>query len=298
MPLINERRRGFFTIAQDNDKTDYVRLAYGLALSLRRSQIAVPYLSIGVSPGTQVDEKYAWAFDNIIEIPWGDHAKDSTWKLENEWKSIWMTPYEETIKLDADMLFFSDISQWWEVLGNQGREMVWTNSVIDWKGDRITSDYYRKTFTDSLLPNIYTAMGYFRKTAFCFSFFELARTIFWNWEAFYGQFLEAESRPSHPSTDVIFALASKIIDIEQTDYRERVLPTFCHMKTHLQGWQGEDLSEDWRSHVPIFFNDNAECKIGNHRQLYPLHYHVKEFLTDEIIHKYERLLKPDGIPNI
>jgi hypothetical protein len=89
-----KRKRGFFTFAQ-NGTHDYVRMAYALALSLKATQTDVPYLSIGVTPGQVVPEKYKWAFDEIIEIPWGDAAKTSSWKLENEWKAYHMTPYEE-----------------------------------------------------------------------------------------------------------------------------------------------------------------------------------------------------------
>lgn len=298
MPPAKNTNRGFFTIAQNNGETDYVRLAYGLALSLKKTQKRFSRLSIGITPGTKVDDRYAWAFDQVVEIPWGDHASDSKWKLENEWKSIWMSPYDETIKLDADMLFFSDITEWWNTLSIQGRDVVWANKVLDWKGDRVTSDYYRKTFTQSRLPNIYTAFGYLRKSKSSYDLFNLAKMIYWNWENFFERFLEADTRPTHPSTDVIFAIASKIMDLDQFDYAERSIPTFTHMKTHLQGWQGHDLSEDWTKHVPFFFTDMCECKIGNHRQLYPLHYHVKDFLTDEIIHQYERLIKSGSISDL
>jgi hypothetical protein len=163
MPQVNNRPRGFLTFAQNNSNVDYVRLSYGLALSLKHSQKSVPYLSIAITPGTTVDERYAWAFDNIIEIPWGDHATDKEWKLDNEWKAPWISPYYETIKLDTDMLFPHDISKWWDEFYLQPHSMVYTNQVLDWKGSNATSDYYRKTFTANKLPNIYTAFTYFRK---------------------------------------------------------------------------------------------------------------------------------------
>src|SRR5271157_3807356 len=102
---IFKRERGFLTIAQNSADTDYIRLAYGLALSLKATQKENGYLSILVTPGTIVNKEYRWAFDEIIEIPWGDNATASRWKLENEWKAYHVTPYRETIKLDADMLF-------------------------------------------------------------------------------------------------------------------------------------------------------------------------------------------------
>jgi hypothetical protein len=290
MRPINARKQGFFTIAQNNSKVDYVRLAYGLALSLKHSQREVPYLTVAITPGTEVDEKYAWAFDNIVEIPWGDQAAASEWKLENEWKSIWMSPYDETIKVESDMLFFTDISEWWSALANQPRDVVWTNVVKDWKGLNITSDYYRKLFTKDKLPNIYTGLGYFRKTDAAYEVFDLAKIISWNWETFFDQFFHASYRPTNPSTDVIFALAMKLTDIDQNDYTPHMVPTFTHMKSQLQGWNNHSISEDWQQYLRTFFTPNAECKIGNHRQVYPLHYHIKEWLTDDMIHVYERLV--------
>ena len=288
MPKINNRPKGFLTIAQNGD-VDYVRLAYALALSLRHSQISTPFLTVAVTPGTKISKKYRNVFDNVIEIPWGDDAKNSSWKLENEWKSIWISPYEETIKLDADMLFFTDIEHWWDMLHAQQHDIVWANTVLDWKGSKITDDLYRKVFTKNQLPNIYTGFGYFRKTPFAFEFFNLVKMIFWNWELFFENCFDANHRPTYPSTDVIFALAMKLIDVDQYSYKESTIPTFTHMKSQLQGWSG-NISEDWRLHLTSFINNNAECKLGTHKQLYPLHYHIKEFMTDDIIKTYERIL--------
>lgn len=290
---VNTRPRGFFTFAQNNGDTDYIRLAYALALSLKHTQAEIPYLTVGITPGSEVDPRYAWAFDNIIEIPWGDSAEDSKWKLENEWKSIWITPYHETIKLDCDMLFFTDISAWWKHLESQPNDMLWANRVLDWRGSESNSDYYRKVFTKNSLPNIYTACGYFRKTASSYDVFALAAMIFWNWERFFELYLHYENRPDHPSTDVIFALAMKLLDIEQSSYAPHVIPTFTHMKSQMQGWKDTIVSEDWRNHLETFFTPTGDCKIGNHRQFYPLHYHVKDWLTDEMIGIYEGLIK-DG----
>lgn len=288
--MVNRRARGFFTFAQNTKNTDYVRLAYGLALSLKQSQINFPYLSIGITPGTKVPKKYAWAFDNVIEIPWGDHAKGSSWKLENEWKVAWMSPYEETVKLDADMLFFSDITHWWDSLSSGDENLVFANNVLDYRGSVISNDHYRKVFTVEKLPNIYSAFTYFRKTDDVFEFFSLCKMIYWNWETFFEKFLGLQHRPTHPSTDVIFALACKIMDLDQSHYRSRSIPTFVHMKTELQGWKSMDLSEDWTNHIPFFLTPKAECKIGVHRQLFPLHYHVKSVLSNDIIKTYESLI--------
>ena len=83
--------RGFLTFAQNNGRNDYVRMAYALAISLRHTQRNAKSLSIAVTPGDRVPDRYAWAFDNIIDIPWGDLSATDTRKIHNEWKAIYLS---------------------------------------------------------------------------------------------------------------------------------------------------------------------------------------------------------------
>lgn len=289
LPKINSRQRGFFTFAQNSGDIDYVRMAYALAMSLKVSQTTVPYLTIGVTPGTVIPNKWAWAFDNVIEIPWGDAASKSSWKLENEWKAIHMSPYTETIKLDCDMLFFNDISLWWDMMSME--DFYICNRVVDYRSATVTSDYYRKAFTANALPNVYTAMMYFKKTAESHELFRLAADLFRDWDAMSTECLVYRDRPLAPSTDVVFALALKLLDIDQVWYTENMFPTFTHMKSGLQGWGTGTVDEDWQKHARAFVTDSLACKIGNHAQSFPLHYHLKNFITDEMISQYERKLR-------
>jgi hypothetical protein len=282
--------KGYFTIAQGEK---YQRMAYALALSLKISQPSeLSKLSIGVTTEElqTVNPKYKEVFDNVIEIPWDDHAKNSTWKLENEWKAIHMTPYDETVKLDADMIFPTDISSWWKVL--ELSEGVFATDAMTFRGQKITSDICRRTFTANNLPNVYTAFFYFKKTPANFELFKLAEDIFYNWETYFFNFLEPERRPAFVSTDVVFALAAKILDytsLNRTPYLDT--PTFVHMKSRLQGFPDDFfMNEDWTKMAPYYFTKDCELIIENHRQILPFHYYVKEFMTDEMITKMEKKL--------
>jgi hypothetical protein len=281
--------KGFFTIAQGKQ---YQRMAYGLALSLKLSQKKYSNLSIGVTKQEikKIPSKYKMVFDEIVEIPWKDDAKKSKWKLENEWKSIYMSPYDETIKLDADMLFFTDITNWWSIL--EGNEAVFTTDVLTYRNEKATSTYYRKVFVENNLPNVYSAFFYFKKTDKVFEFFKLSELIFNNWQKFFEEFLEPIHRPHYVSTDVVFAIAAKILEFEELNHNRNILmPTFVHMKTKMQNWPDDIYSnEDWTKMIPVYFTPECICKIGNYLQIYPLHYYVKNFLTDEKIYYMEKKL--------
>lgn len=276
--------RGYFTIAQGDE---YVRHAYALALSLKLTQKTVSNISIGITPGCKVDKSMVSAFDQIIEIPWGDDAVADSWKLKNEWKVIYMSPYDETVKLDADMLFFADVSDWWDFMSTS--EMIFTTDVHSYREELVTSDYYRKVFTDNKLPNVYSGFFYFKKTPATFEFFNLSRVIFESWNSFAQEFLDAKNRPAEPSTDVVFGLAAKILDTNSLNKIPTMnIPTFTHMKTQLQGWKGNYLKEEWTDNLPMYFTPACKCKIGIYEQRLPLHYHVKTFLTDKIIKYLEK----------
>lgn len=283
------KTRGFFTIAQNNFNTDYVKLSYVLALSLKSSQVHFNKLSIGITPNTKIPENYKWAFDQIIEIPWGDDASKSDWKLENEWKTIHMSPYDETIKLDSDMLFFNDISTWWDIMSLD--DFYICNRVLDYKGHTTKNMYYRQIFKDNKLPNVYTGFMFFKKTPKTFELFKLVEAIYVNWHVFSELCIGYKNRPSTPTTDVVFAIALKLLDLDQQFYYQQDIPAFVHMKTKLQGWNDDGIGDEWIKHINVFLNDNLECKIGNHLQYYPLHYQCKNFITDEIIKTYEYAIK-------
>lgn len=280
-PVKFKRDRGFFTFAQNSKDTDYVRLAYGLALSIKATQREHGFLSIAVTPGTIVPEEYRWAFDEIIEIPWTDNAVNSSWKLENEWKAYHITPYRETIKLDTDMLFLADYTDWWDSLARN--DISPTLDVVDYRGNTIRSDYYRKVFTENSLPNVYSGFFYFKQNERVQEFFQMVELLTFNWEMFTYEFLDS-NRPKYFSTDVAFALALKILDLDgdfSTHIKE--CPTFVHMKSHIQGWAVDVTTEDWTQYIGSYFTPDLKLKIGLQNQYYPFHYHLKNFLTDEMI---------------
>lgn len=280
--------KGYFTIAQGEQ---YHHMAYALALSIKTTQQKTSSFAIGVTKAEKKklkNSKMADVFDEIVEIPWTDAAEKSSWKLENWWKAIHMTPWDETVCLDADMLFFEDYEEWWNILSLS--PAAFCTKPVTYRGEIITSDFYRKTFTDNDLPNVYAAFFYFKKKAEAFEFFNLCDVIFNNWETFYFEFLKAQSRPTYFSTDVAFGIAAKILDFDRLyNHSFLEIPTFTHMKARLQNFpEDANFSDDWTKMVTTQFTDNCELKVSNFYQHVPFHYFEKKFLTADIVTKLEK----------
>jgi hypothetical protein len=135
-------------------------------------------------------------------------------------------------------------------------------------------------------------MFYFKKNDVNFEFFEIAEHIFNNWERYFYDFLATENRPKVVSTDVVFAIAAKIMDYQQYNKTPQIqCPAFVHMKTRLQDWPDDQfMSEDWTKMIPHYFDKRSNLKVGNYTQVLPFHYHVKDFITDKIIENMEKRL--------
>ena len=279
--------KGYICVAQNNieSNVDYIRMAYGLALSLKKTQFKVSKLSI-VTDVKSIPEKYQEAFDHIIPIQ-NDRAEDEDWKLHNIVDLYNYTPYDETVMLDSDMLFLSDVSHWWDKLNE--KDIWFTTNTKTYQGTNAPTDtIYRQEFIKNNLPSVYNAFFYFKKSDSAEKLFNMMKLICTNWNECCDKYLSI-CRPKVFSTDVAFGLAVKLLGLtEQATLPELSFPYFTHMKTQNQGWKfhGFNITEDWTRYTDVSFdrfNESLGIKIGTVRQFGPLHYHVKDFLTDKML---------------
>jgi len=272
--------KGYITIAQNSHDVDYLTQAYALALSIKNTQSEVNSISVVVDDPTyqRILPKHKQVFDNIIIMPWQDDALDATWKVNNKWKVYFCTPYHETVLLDSDMIFPTDVSHWWPMMSQQD---FWsTTQTLTFQGDPLTTDKHRKVFVENNLPMIHNAFMYFKKSEIATEIFQLSRIIFQNWQRFYHLYLP-NSKPSFVSGDVVFALAIKILGYEHFTTRENIssVPTFVHMRGELQG----GLVSEWSKYIPSYVSQSQGLVVGNFRQSHPFHYVDDSWLTSEIV---------------
>ena len=273
--------KGFCILAQNNSDVDYVRHAYALAVSIHKFN---KDQKVSLITNDKVSKKYQTVFDKIIKIPWTDQAELSHWKIENRWKVYHASPYEYTIVMDADMLVLHDISFWWKSLIK--RDLFFVSDIRNYRNEVVTNRYYRKTFDENNLPDLYSAIYYFKKCDSSLSFFTLLELIMINWELFYGKFV-SKSYQKWCSFDLSCSVASKILNNEKEITQDNSIITFTHMKPHLQGWH--EVPETWTTWLGTYLRNDKTLLLGNYVQNNVLHYVEKEFLTDKFLQRLEEI---------
>lgn len=273
----HKEQQGFLTIAQ-NGKDDYLRMAYVQALSIKAVMPAAKYaVIVDKATALQVTDQHRKVFDYVIEMA-NDYSADTEWKLANEWQVFWLTPFKETIKLEADLLITRDLTHWWDLY--RTRDIVLSLGCRNFKGDEVPSPY-RAAFVDNHLPDVYNGLMYFRYSKLAMEFFKVARDLFLNWETFRTEFKRVSD--SQATTDFVYAVASNIVGRELTTLPGTGI-NFVHMKPGVNGWPE---STEFHRAVNVVV-DAPDIRINNVHQMYPVHYHYKDFITDEMITDYER----------
>ena len=126
--------RGFLILAENTEQTDYIRCAAALAKSIHK---CMPEASVTLVTSTPTIDP---VFDMVHSLPHGDLAPDSDWKLVNDWQIYEASPYDETIKLEADMILPCSIEYWWDVLSKQ--DVVISTTIRNFKGEISTNRFY------------------------------------------------------------------------------------------------------------------------------------------------------------
>jgi hypothetical protein len=258
---------GVCVLAQNNSTTNYVEQTYALALSILANS---PNTNITIITNDIIPTTYKNVFDQVISIPEKDAAADVEWKIDNRWKIHNLTPYENTLVFDADMLALDNIEFAWQ----DKSALTFTTTVNTYRNEVITNRYYRNTFDENALPNIYTGMYRFKKDESTSIFFILLELVMQNWEIFYKKYTPNKMQ-NWNSVDVSAAIVLKILDIEYSK-----LLSFTHMKPQIQNWQ--HIPSKWTDALAVDFG-NDKIYINGYKQSGVLHYVEDEFLTADML---------------
>jgi hypothetical protein len=257
---------GFLTVACNTAETDYLRLAYLQAVNIKKTQKNNLY-AVVVDHNTmlQINDDHKKVFDYIIEAP-----KHNFGPFGAEAFVFELTPFKETIKLESDLLFTRSIDHW--IHAFRLRDMVLSTGCRNYQQELSDIRRYRKVFDDNNLPDVYNGLMYFRFTKTARDFFDQAKQIYSDWNTIADQLKNC--RESVPSTDVVFALAARIVGEELCTLPSADFINFVHMKPSINGFN-EDLKF---SEVFVTEQDGEMIRINNINQYHPVHYYDKDFV--------------------
>ena len=243
-------------MAQDTEKTSYTRCAEALKKSIHR-----------VMPEANV------TIITTDMLPRGDLATGSNWKLINDWQVYEASPYDYTIKLEADMYIPRNIDHWWDVL--KDRDVVVSSTIRNFKQEISDIRFYRRFIDDNKLPDVYNAMTYFKKSEVATQFFMLVKEIFINWEE-YKKILKCNPQEL-ATTDWVYSIACHIVGVENTTLPSFTEMSMVHMKQYINGTPTENWTDTF-----IYECLPDQIRVQTVPQQYPFHYHVKNF-CDKIV---------------
>ena len=242
--------KGYVIMAQNTEQVNYVECAEILSKSIKY-----------VMP----DAKITIITSDVL--PYGDLAPNSNWKLVNDWQVYEASPYEYTIKLEADMYIPSNIDYWWDVL--KTKDVCISTNIRDYKGNISDCRYYRGFIDNNELPNVYNALSYFKKSETAETFFKIVRDVFENWEA-YKSSLKCNTNEI-VTTDWAYSIACAILGEENTTMNSFNQFSMIHMKQFVNN----TVTSDWTNE--LIYEFTQPLKIQTYPQLYPVHYHIKTF---------------------
>jgi hypothetical protein len=272
---------GYLLIVSEHDSVDYLSLAYALAISIKNTQKpGYDQVALVIDNKEKINKlKSSWVFDHVIE-----------WDQETFWDGrSWMdklSPFDSTVCLDVDMLFMRDYSHWIDYF-LENCELYVANKSYTYRGELIHDTVYRKAFIKNNLPNLYSFYTFFKKdNKIAQDFFELGRQIIKNPVEFSNAFL-SEYRPKVLGTDEAFALAAKILDIQDQIAYPLEFPRVVHMKPMIQNWPWP--ADLWSDHIGFYLNSESQLKLGNYQQQDIVHYVEKDKINTEMISILEEI---------
>lgn len=246
--------QGYLILAVNSNTVDYVACAQRLAQSLKKFH---------------PDASICLATNQEVNLPEFDHVRvfvpDVTNPYANDAQCFRLTPYRETIKLEADMLIASPVDHWWTMLRH--RDIVISTGCRNWRDEVSTNTHYRRCFVENNLPDVYNAVTYWRRSETAKKFFDTVSRIFYNWDQYRRLIKFAEETPS---TDLVYAVAAIIVGPELCTLPFVSYPKIVHMKQHHAGTTRLDWTQElvW---------ETDPLRIHTVAQWGAFHYHIKDW---------------------
>lgn len=198
-------------------------------------------------------------------LPYGDQGG-----YANDWQMFQISPYRQTIKLEADMIAAGPIDHWWTLF--EKKDVVISQGCRNFYDQPSVDRHYRRIFDANNLPDVYNAITYWRLSNTAQEFFGLVRSIFDHW-ADYRTLLKFPDDVA--TTDVVYAMVAQIIGVEKCTLPKGIGPQIVHMKKFINPIQGTDWTQEL-----VWEHTNPGLRINTVAQHGFVHYHIKKWANE------------------
>lgn len=248
--------RGYVIVAFNTPDVNYVECARTLAKSIRA------YHS---------DVKLCLITGNDLQDDLFDYIKvaEDLGGYKNDLHAFTLTPFHETVKLEADMILTSPFEHWWPYFRNYD---VWISTGCRTYHDRwAPSRHYRKIIDDNQLPDVYNACTYWRQSPLARQFYLNLSNLFNNWSSVQNSLLFAKEEPLN--TDLAYAVITGMCGEEL--FTGPGGPQIVHMKPKINHL----TVEEWNKQL-VWEIISGQVRINGHTQNGLLHYHIKDIAPE------------------
>lgn len=256
--------KGWLIWAYDVTGDQYLRAATVLANSIKATQKHNNAVAVVINQQVQLSQAQKDLFDHVIAIH-TDHPKE-VMSLGYE-----LSPFQETISIEADCIVCTDVSHWWNVLGQY--DILFPGQVNDIRGQQIVNSYYRRGFAKHNLANVWSGVFYWQKSRMASDVFKSARALCEQWRV-NMPFEWTENAANDEFFAAVMSHENYQHCIDSTGFL-----TFTHNRTHDQA---QYLNN--RDITASDFNiaSDGSVWIGPWRQTGILHYHQKYWITSKV----------------
>tara|TARA_A100001388_G_C28739238_1_gene485920 strand:- start:706 stop:1461 length:756 start_codon:yes stop_codon:yes gene_type:complete len=209
-------------------------------------------------------------YEKTKPLVW-DGKVQPTNNLLDYWQLYWATPYNETIVLDADMLFLNDYSYWWDYLSKF--DLLFPDTIINYKQETIKHEQYDKILTEHNIRPAYEKMFYFKKGDNALEFFNMLQIIISNFIKFSFEYYPSV-RPKECIARYFMPACIASLGIEDIVYDKNNILKYVDMKISCLNAPVKKWNEDL-----YYWGDMTNFYIENFNQYYPLHYRNAEIHT-------------------
>lgn len=273
---------GYLLITSSHKTSDYQKMAYLLALNIKRTQKpGYNQVAVVVDNKNDVDLfRISPAFDEVIFSQEYTHWDGRSYMDK-------LTPFKRTVCMDVDMLFTTDTSHWIDHFIKDSYGLYVASKIVNYKGELITDDRYRVGYSQNGIKPLYSAYTYFDLTGnYTTDFFELARDIYLNPDKFKNVFMPILT-PLVIGTDEAFSMAAMILGIENDISYDCIdFPKITHLKSLIQGYGVKNINKELG-----YFIDGDRLSIGAFEQLDLVHYSEKNLDISVLMNFYEQQMK-------